>query len=218
MLKTLFLTLFLFSGCSFFKPAPDLIDISQTYEDMKRDHEKVLVKMRAPGFYLTGRSPGVEHSLIWFYGPDVSLSKADVELYTDINRSIMTPGFGLKNNLEITFQSLFNIKSLDIKSNQLGFKTFSDLFEYEYSQITSMNKNAFLNYVEKLESRGLITKKEILSLSPKDLKDKYFELFSFYKLEPTPVIINSKNFIIEDSDFSAYYFTMYILSKKLRAI
>lgn len=218
MFKTLLLTLFLFSGCSFFKPAPDLIDISQAYESMKKDHEKVLVKMRAPGFYLRGGSPGIEHGLIWYYGPNVSLSKADVELYTEIGRSIIEPGFGLKNNLEIVFQDLFSIGSLSQKSNKLGFKTFGDLFEYEYSQITSMNKNAFLNYIETLESKGLISKKEILSLDSKELKDKYFELFSFYKLKPTPMIINSKELVIEDCDFNTYYFTMYILSKKLRAI
>lgn len=190
---------------------------SAIYDTFHSDYSESLKRVEDLGFYRRNDVAGLKHTLPWYYGPNQSLSLADIELLTFSNSSTLYQGFGIGSQLEIIFKNNFDYDhDLDIRAKEVGFYSFSDLYNSVYERFTMSTKNEFIDLLFKLEENGVIESWEESAkfLDSEPLIESFLKPYIHYKLDSDSmyIVIRGNKYHLNKSDFTAYYFTMKICS------
>jgi len=195
--------------------------LAQSY--FKKIHNDFILssrKVEELGLYLhRTNSIGSINSLSWYYGPNLGLSKEDTALLAFVDKGTLQAGFGLKDQLKIQFLKNFpksDLVDLDSRSQEIGFFSFNELFDAVYQRLTFSSETEFIDLIYNLEKRGVISSWRDISvgLNPEPLISSFFESFLYYGVDEENIffIEKDKKYMLDTSDFRAYYLTMYIVS------
>jgi len=192
------------------------------YNKVHKDFLKSSKKSEDLGLYLKDSNIGIENTLVWYYGPNIGYSKADIELMCYLDKPTLYPGFGLKDQFQIQFNKLFKTNlniSNEVKAKSLGFSSLEELYLSIYQRLTFSSKYEFIDLLRNLEKNGILKFNNLKKYSnPEPLINSFFEIYIKNNVLDNQIFLieNYKKYFLNKSDFSAYYLSMYILKQILK--
>lgn len=192
------------------------------YQKIHSDYTKSIDKVEDLGLYLKyNNNIGTRNSLAWYYGPNLSLSKSDIEIMGFVNNPTLVSGYGLNKQIVLQFNKLFPKKySIEEKAKELGFSSFHELFQATYARVTNSSENDFIDLIYNLRKNNIIHSKWIDIFKYTDsepLIKNFFKEYIKYRVNENNIffVYNGKKYTLSKYDFTNYYFTMFIVNNFL---
>jgi len=209
---------FLLAGCSSkINHTPNYIDkkneILSFYKYIRGSHFKSLNKLEKVGIFLNSQNYiGLRHTLVWDYGPSLTISKENYLILKFAEENTLFQGLGLKDNLNFIMNNFYKNNSHILENvNELGYKDLMSLFLRVYDNLTNSTEIEFELFISSLSENNINYKR----LKNKDLNDFFFRSYLFYGDDTGYVIFNGKKTYADLNDFTAYAATLSIVIELL---
>ena len=204
----------LISGCAEveLKPKKESIkyfieESNAVYSYLRLNQKLALSKLSSIGVVFKDNL--VDHTLAWYYGPNIMLSKEDLNVLVYSDSSILFFGMGLERQYrQYTKQYLLeDKKNLEKEAKNLGFKNFSEMFLTVYDRVTNFDKVEFYYMYESIKNNKINLK----TLSERELFNKFMRAYKSYGVNRAYVVLNNEKVYLTIEDFSSYAVTFSIV-------
>jgi len=198
--------MFFLSACSGKTPIPkksttDLLKESNAiYDYLRLNNHIALKKLSSVGVFYNDSLNS--NTLIWNYGPNIILSKEDLNILSYAEESTLFFGMGLKSRLKYFTSNYLDNKyiNLDLKVKSLGFENLDDMFLILHDRIANSTKTNFYYLTKSLNENKL----NIARISEVSLSKKFFESYRYYNIFNNYVILNGYKVKSSIEDFTVY--------------
>jgi len=142
------------------------------------------------------------NTLIWNYGPNIILSKEDLNILNYSEESTLFFGMGLHSRLSYFISSFLKNKDINLNAEikSIGFENLEDMFMILHDRIANSTKVNFYYFVNSLNKNKL----NIAKVTEVALNQKFFESYRSYGVYGGYVILNGYKVQASIEDFTVY--------------
>jgi len=118
----------------------------------------------------------LDHNAAWFYGPNITLSKEDLQILNYTKSNTVFLNMGLKDRFEFILNDITNTKNINYY--EFGFRDSKDMFLSIYDRLSNSTRVDFYHFLLSLNENKI----QINKITEVGLYNLMFSSYKSYKL------------------------------------